>query len=296
MKEPVAVVIPVYRSDLSGDEQRSLEQCLKVLGSHPIRLIGPESFDFRAFVESYRLPESVKMERFDDGHFRGIRDYNRLMLEPHFYKRFEKFERILIHQLDSWVFRDELLNWCRKGFDYIGGLWFEGFQGEFYSDRLLLPGNGGLSLRRVEAMRMILEKRPRLRDADWLTDRFLNPKFSFRARLRQRILFPLRLLGWRNRIGDEQWVGRINEDIFFAKVAPRRVRRFEVPSVEKAFLFSWDQRPEELFKRFGSLPFGCHGWSRDDGVYRGNRRFWAEILQKSANRFSEESKMDSLSA
>ena len=30
---------------------------------------------------------------------------------------------MLIYQLDAYVFKDELLNWANKGYDYIGAPW-----------------------------------------------------------------------------------------------------------------------------------------------------------------------------
>lgn len=42
------------------------------------------------------------------------------MLTKEFYLRFRQWEYLLIYQLDAYVFQDELMDWCNKGYDYIG--------------------------------------------------------------------------------------------------------------------------------------------------------------------------------
>jgi hypothetical protein len=43
--EKVAIVIPIYKSQLNPEEEISLLQCMKVLGKHPIRFVAPASLD-----------------------------------------------------------------------------------------------------------------------------------------------------------------------------------------------------------------------------------------------------------
>jgi hypothetical protein len=44
-KNQVAVVIPMYKSEMTPFEQKSFEQCIKILGHYPIVIIKPESLD-----------------------------------------------------------------------------------------------------------------------------------------------------------------------------------------------------------------------------------------------------------
>jgi hypothetical protein len=44
-------------------------------------------------------------------------------LSEEFYQAFTDFEFMLIYQLDAFVFRDELADWCRSGYEYIGAPW-----------------------------------------------------------------------------------------------------------------------------------------------------------------------------
>ena len=79
------------------------------------------------------------------------------MLNPNFYQRFRRFEYILIYQLDAFVFSDRLEEFCRLGYDYIGAPWPLG-DGNKHNEELVVEGNhfltvgnGGFSLRRVQA-------------------------------------------------------------------------------------------------------------------------------------------------
>lgn len=108
------------------------------------------------------------------GRRNGIAGYNRMMLSEEFYASFPDTEYILICHTDAWIFRDELGDWCRRGYDCVAAPWLrrplydlplvkqymqwrermKRRRGE--ASRQVLygrVGNGGLSLRRVEAFR-----------------------------------------------------------------------------------------------------------------------------------------------
>jgi hypothetical protein len=57
---------------------------------------------------------------------------------------------MLIYQLDAWVFKDDLMKWCNKGYDYIGAPWFEDFGSYEKGKKLWRVGNGGFSLRKIK--------------------------------------------------------------------------------------------------------------------------------------------------
>ena len=117
----VQVVIPVYQNQLSESEFHSLRQVCKVLKRYPLVIVKPESLDVSNWKEIYPL---LEIESFPDEYFKGISGYNRLMLSELFYSRFvERTEYLLIYQLDAYVFRDELEDWCNKGYDYVGAPW-----------------------------------------------------------------------------------------------------------------------------------------------------------------------------
>lgn len=148
----VAVLIPVYKNELSMSELISLRQCKEILSRYPIILVVPETMN----MENSEL-SGCPVERFPEYFFDGIAGYNQLMLSKEFYRRFELYEYILIYQLDAFVFFDRLLSFCELEYDYIGAPWLGG---QRYIDglerRYLYVGNGGFSLRKVKAFLEIL--------------------------------------------------------------------------------------------------------------------------------------------
>jgi hypothetical protein len=254
-KHLVKVLVPVYKPVLSDEEKCALQQMYKVLNKYPLVVIKPESLDLSFLTETYPL---LTFHSFEDACFEGIAAYNRLMLSEQFYASFSDTRYILIYQLDAYVFRDELAQWCDKGYDYIGAPWLKKplydrplVSGMMkcirrYDQRRGKPnkqmlynkvGNGGLSLRKVEshyrATRQYGEQ----------IDYFLKQKRSH--------LF--------------------NEDVFWATVPD-----FSYPEAKEALRFSFDKYPKYCYRLNNNrLPFGCHSWYK-----RKMKRFWASIIQK----------------
>lgn len=249
----VAVVIPLYKPQPTPNEQVALRQCVRVLGHYPICLAVPRSLDVSVYQN---LHPSLVVLPFDDGYFTDIQAYNRLMLSVEFYDAFADFEYVLIHQLDAFVFRDELGDWCSRGYDYIGAPWL---RDRDFSSRpeaawfrlkqrvatvlglkkadgvtpreiitLNAVGNGGLSLRRVPAMRR------------WAR--------LFRGRIAQY-----------ERMTGHQY----NEDVFWGVEVNRFWPFLRIPDYRTALRFAVEFYPQRAIETYngGRLPFGCHAWN-----------------------------------
>lgn len=155
MKKKVAVVIPYYHSNLTAFEQISIQQCLKILKNYPIIFIVPE------YMNEQELPNKcdVKYKKLPNKWFENVEAYNSMMLCKDFYQCFLDFKYILIYQMDAFVFYDQLEEFCDLGFDYIGAPWIFGVKYLRRRDKgLWYVGNGGFSLRKVEAFIGQLEK------------------------------------------------------------------------------------------------------------------------------------------
>ena len=160
-KNEVTVVIPIYKTELLDFEIKSLNQCVKILGHHSIVFVQPESLD----ASSINFEGRISSEKFPDHYFKSVFGYNRLMLTDSFYERFVHSKYILIYQLDAYVFKDELLYWCSKDYDYIGAPWiaspdkgikkllslFDSKKKKERSKIFYKVGNGGFSLRKVSS-------------------------------------------------------------------------------------------------------------------------------------------------
>jgi hypothetical protein len=252
-RKPVCVAIPVYRSFLTAHESVALSQCMRVLHQHPIVLVKPSSLDASYLTGLY---PQLQIREFDAAYFQSVRTYNKLMLSEHFYEAFSDFEFVLIYQLDAFVFRDELLDWCERGYDYVGAPWllsreFTGWWDErLFGTRKKLAawfhlknedgvtprdviycnsvGNGGFSLRRVSALRKVIS--------------LFSKKIATYERMHHH---------------------RYNEDVFFGIEVNRYFPFLRIPDFRTALQFSVETYPERAIGQYnsGRLPSGCHGWN-----------------------------------
>ena len=152
----VAVVVPVYRQTLTDLERISYRQLINVLGTFEIIIAAPEHLEMPKEIKG----EKIRVEYFAKDFFQSVDSYSQLMLSKVFYRRFIRYQYILIYQLDAFVFRNELMHFCSMGYDYIGAPWISGFcEYTNLKRKVLYVGNGGFSLRKVEACLDVLERR-----------------------------------------------------------------------------------------------------------------------------------------
>ena len=255
----VAVVTPVYRAALEPEEVVSMRHLEAVLGSYDRFLITPRSLEFER--------PGFQVRAFEDDDFESVHSYSKLLLTPRFYEAFASYEYILIYQLDCLVFSDQLADWCGAGFDYLGAPWLaDPTQPERGFSRV---GNGGLSLRRVQACLSVLRGGGEERSA-WSTllrsrlpDR---PSFDWLGRLRV-------LREARRGVTWYRTHYSLNEDHFWADRAQLFDPSFVVAPVSHGLRFSFECAPRYcLRKTDGVLPFGCHAWAKWD------REFWEPYL------------------
>jgi len=249
----VCVVIPCHRWPLLPYERVALDRCMTVLGGYATALVAPRTMNAAGLKRQYPM---LRIEPFPDAYFAGVAGYNRMLLADEFYARFAMYEYILIHQLDAFVFQDQLGAWCARDFDYIGAPWLPRVQapsavrliraalrrrwyrlvdrhdphhgGTHHAQYDYAVGNGGFSLRRVEGLRKVLR--------------------DHRRRLARYIDYGHFTEG---------------EDLFFCVEANRYRRRVRTPGLREAAAFAWESHPAAAAAITGGrLPFGCHGWNR----------------------------------
>lgn len=257
----VVVVIPIYKEHIPNNEKMSLRQCLKVLSKYDICFITFHELNLKEYVSilnEFHL--KIKVIYFDKQYFLNINGYNKLCLTKEFYRSFFEYKFMLIYQLDTWVFRDELMDWCAKDYDYIGAPWFEGYGTHEEGNKLWEVGNGGLSLRKIKYFIKVLSwKLPLIR-----------PKFK---RIFS-IHFLLYYLGRHNTINYfQQHSG--NEDYFFSQVLKDSWFPPVKPDCKEASLFSFERSPSYLYQINGNkLPFGCHAYFKNEF-----ETFWKKFIQ-----------------
>lgn len=258
-----AVVIPIYKEELSNDEKASLQQCQKILNKFDIKLICPKNLNI---CEYEKLGEFQKMELCND-YFASTHSYSRMLLDKDFYKNFIDYEYILIYQLDAWVFEDKLDYWCDKKLDYIGAPWFDGFGAANSKSKMLkYAGNGGFSLRKVQRFIDVLSK----------SETSEKPMRTFKEMYTKEgdysIFHIFRLpKGFRLYFSDanklKNAIRNTNEceDNIIVNNLRRTYNDFKVAKSKDAKFFAFETQPSRLFKECGGrLPFGCHAFKKYD--------------------------------
>lgn len=266
-KHLVTVVIPIYKTELSAIERWAVARNLSLLApNREIAIVCPQDLDITPLNTLFGLNSNrCHIERFAPAFFDGRLGYNQLMLSEDFYSRFHNSQFVVICQTDVALFHDSLDYWCSLDYDYVGAPWLparneiEGwnvpkramyqlrcgwarFRGGFHPVLLKWKvGNGGFSLRRVEAMLRVLYKHP-AEIAEMAKDSSHTANFE-----------------------DVVWSVRINE------LWPNSLR---IPDYTTAAHFSIEGHPEMAMNLTGGqLPMGTHAFYRHR-----NRKFWSKFL------------------
>jgi hypothetical protein len=243
-QKQVCVVMPVYKATPSPAEILSIQRCLEVLAAHDLVLVVPQALQ-TGFYEELSAGR-VRIERFADHYFEGIAGYNQLVMAGEFYARFQAYEYMLLYQLDAYIFRDDLAQWCAKGYDYVAPPWMDDeFVKRYWTSNSRIGnwlgrlgvapktvGNGGFSLRKIRKCRVTIS-----------------------------------LLGSKTKKWDS------NEDIFWSLYVPYYFPLFRTPSRTEALLFGFETEPARCFALTGQrLPMGCHAWEKYDPS------FWKQFI------------------
>lgn len=261
----IVITIPVYKENLNSYEEVSFRQVCRVLNAYEIVIVCPQGIsinNYASIAEEENI--SIKFEYSTKHFFEGIEGYNKLMLSPDFYERFSTFKYLLVYQLDCYVFRDELLSWANRNYDYVGAPWIFNDYREWsllqkiryglkrfvirytnapnnITTTYYKVGNGGLSLRKIKTFINVLEKykdSPRLEKYKQGTEAILN------------------------------------EDVFWSREVNRYFPFLKIPNYKTGLDFAFDVNPQLCYDlNNNNLPFGCHAWQRYD------LDFWSQFIE-----------------
>lgn len=266
------IIIPIYKQEITYSEIISLKQCIRILGGYDIILVTYDGLNLSEYIR-YFNDVSYHLEFFPQPFFKDILGYNKIMTSVSFYKRFVQYDYILIYQLDAFVFKDELDNWCTRQFDYVGAPWFENHSVDEKDRKLWRVGNGGFSLRKVSSFIDCLDSKVVFPSFSDLIKSYRAMSVKFKIKKIDFIL--RRLFKSGSTIKDFVENIEINEDAFWGMLIPRYVKTFTVPDPHIASRFSFECNPRVLYElNQKELPFGCHGWQKYD------LKFWKLHIEK----------------
>lgn len=270
----VAIMVPLPAPELSPDDRVSMRHLRRHLDHYEKFLLVPKGMKME--LEGFELLE------LDRRHFGSAAKHNRMLYLPDFWEKFADYEYVLMYHLDALVFSDRLLEWCDRGFDFIGAPFIHCADSPWVStDRV---GNGGFALYRVPSVIKVLWNRYSEEPSVFFADR-LWPLIEFQRKL----LRPMRAAvpGWlrgrltnplRARIKKLDYIesNESGNDGFWGDKAGRYLPGFKVAPLEEGLRFAFEVAPRTCLERNGGkMPFGCHAWARYD------RAFWEGYLLES---------------
>ena len=265
----VAVAIFTHKAVPDCLERISLLQCARILGRHPLYLVYPRGMAVDAYLE---LAPLLKLKPLPPSSFKNITAYNRMKMRPWFYQHFIEYEYLLTYELDSFVFRDDLVHWCNQGWDYIGAPWFKGSPG-IYDVTEESPytgvGNSGFSLRKVESVLKVARSFRHILPLSEIRRQKSDRSYSF---VRRNISMLSNCLT-RNRF---HWAFngyKGNEDFLWGLCADRQFGWWRTADHASARAFSFEANAPMLHREHGQLPFGCHKWNEI------HREFWRPHIE-----------------
>ena len=209
---------------------------MKILHAYDKYLVVPKKFITK------KENRECKILKFDNKLLFDVNGYSSLLMSPDFYEKFTNYKYILIAQLDTFIFRDELLGWIDKNYDYVGAPWtfdvrkikhVKEILPKSYRYRKLFPllhknylvGNGGLSLRKVDKFIKVLKENVEK------IDEYQNKNYQFAKK------------------GEET---AFNEDKFWSLYVPQIVSDFKIPGFQEALKFAFEVNPRMCL---GSINF-----------------------------------------
>jgi hypothetical protein len=215
-----------------------------------------------------------KIKRFSNKFFGTAKAHSKMLLSKSFYEAFSEYKFILIYHLDSLVFSDQLSEWCKIDYDYIGAPWVKhpnapytgciGYEGKV--------GNGGFSLRKIESYLKVFNSNNYSIEPSKYWENFYATSSNY---LRLKNFYKKILMNFKfiNNVKFELARYQENEEHFWANRASHYYRGFRIADVDTALRFAFECLPRYCFKKNGyNLPFGCHAWHKYD------KEFWEPFI------------------
>lgn len=240
------IVIPLYNENPEITEIFSLNRLNNVIKDKDYDVLLMMSNKFKVsqkYLDSLNDIKNLDKITFDDKYFKNPASYSQLLISNDFYNKFSDYEYMLIYQTDCYLFRDEIEEWCNKGYDYIGAPiitqvkdWSLSLSG------IPQVGNGGFSLRKISTFKDLTDS---------------NGEFMTYYK-----------------ITDEQLKNVKYEDVWFCDFVYNKYD-FKVPSWLEAGTFSIDMNARVWYEKIkiDFLPMGCHAWPK-------NIRDWKDKIEE----------------
>ena len=259
MAENPAIVVPIYKLELSDSEIFSLKLLEKYLKDFKIFTIGPNNTeqDFPQF----------SFINFNPSFFEDTNTYSKLLLSKNFYNSFTDYSHILIYQMDCLVFSSSILKWCSLDYDYIGAPLFK--DNDNPEKGFSFVGNGGFSLRRISGFLNVLNSK---NIPNWVDVFYSNFPDRYEVSYKKKIKIIKEARKGINWYSNNY---SLNEDLFWSQRAKLFSSDFKIAPVELAVDFAFEANPRHCYDiNNKKLPFGVHAWEKWD------KEFWLDLIDQ----------------
>ena len=266
MNQSVVVIVPVYKL-LNKSEIQSMESLNKLESQSNLHvcLVGSDFFvqlNYDCLTPLLSDFITLKKASFDEGYFKDVVSYNRLLLSNEFYQRFKSYEYMLVFQTDAFIIKDSLDVFIDKAYTYIGAPWLVA---DVPEKEGLLVGNGGFSLRHIPSFIKALKLNLTISDSLW---KLYHPANNWKRRLFKLFVYlPAQFLSkiqGRSFFFEKAKYNWMNEDVVWSQFIQDH-KEYTLSSLEDALMFSFETMPRECYRlNNNQLPFGCHALEKYD--------------------------------
>lgn len=259
MVNSAITVVPVHRSHPTPNERIGLRHLGRLMTDRPIIIVSPETIGTQAYKQL--LPNAYDL-KVSPRWMQSIRAYNRMMISPLIYNHYllRGYSHMLLHEPDVVLLKDELDQWSKEPYDFIGSPWTRQDTDALAGVALCQGANGGLSLTNLEAMRRVTSSW--LRWHSWrhvLGDLYYGLVERDLLKVRRGLVaaYPGGLLRGAYRLYNTGW------DIFFTYLVPSLLPEFRVAPPNVCVRFGWETGTYacKLYNN-GYPPFGLHAWMK----------------------------------
>ncbi len=262
----ICVVIPVHKATLTDTEKISLHACYNQLANFDCYLVHPENLRIDYF---FSVHPGLKSCSVDPDWLSSKAAYNRMKMNPEFYRLFSDYTHLMTYELDSYIFKSDLQEFLK--FDFIGAPIFDGFNNANSGSAIIKGCNSGFSIRNINTCLDVLNELPAIRE-QWKWFHLLESNLPF--------LRPwLKSLNWNREkvFQNDHLVGYFkgrdfHEDMIWTVAVPVLFPHFKIADTVSSYKFSFEINPEILFEKNNKeLPVGCHAWPMF-------RNFWQQFI------------------
>lgn len=147
----LCIYVQLYKTKLSNNELTSFIQLCKIINNrYDIVLSYHNSLNISYYQNliNYLQYQNIKLVCLPEIYFQSVETYNQLCLSWKFYNIFSYYDYMLVYQLDSIIYYDNLEYFMSLNYDFIGAP---------HNAPYYMCGNGGFSLRKINSIILILK-------------------------------------------------------------------------------------------------------------------------------------------